>query len=121
MHFNGACSIEKLTSLIKQPFPDVHEAALRCLCSLATLPWGQRYIASEPGKLNKFWRGSRIFFHYFYKLISLLMVCFVIRLFEFFIRFNFVILVYSIASLLSRVIVRKTDFWLIDELENSIF
>ncbi|XP_063611735.1 26S proteasome non-ATPase regulatory subunit 5-like isoform X1 [Penaeus indicus] len=42
-------NLEKLMAVARQPFADLHCAALKVLKALAYLDWGQKLIRSEPG------------------------------------------------------------------------
>ncbi|KAK7069182.1 hypothetical protein SK128_018717 [Halocaridina rubra] len=48
----GGVNLEKITAVAQQPFPDIHCAALSLLNALASMPWGQRLIFSEPGLIE---------------------------------------------------------------------
>ncbi|CAL4100097.1 unnamed protein product, partial [Meganyctiphanes norvegica] len=45
----GGVSMEKIIAVSRQPFPELHCAALTFINVLASLPWGQRLINAEPG------------------------------------------------------------------------
>lgn len=46
-------NLEKLMAVARQPFADLHCAALKVLKALAYMAWGQKLIRSEPGTYFK--------------------------------------------------------------------
>ncbi|XP_064091140.1 26S proteasome non-ATPase regulatory subunit 5-like [Macrobrachium nipponense] len=48
----GGVSLEKVIAVARQPFMDLHCTALELLNSLASMPWGQRLIFTEPGLIE---------------------------------------------------------------------
>lgn len=42
-------NMEKVMSVVQQPFSNLHCAALGLVNALANLPWGQHLIYNEPG------------------------------------------------------------------------
>ncbi|KAG7174937.1 26S proteasome non-ATPase regulatory subunit 5-like [Homarus americanus] len=48
----GGVNLEKVVAVARQPFMDLHCAALGLLNTLANMPWGQRLICYEPGLIE---------------------------------------------------------------------
>ncbi|XP_071538494.1 26S proteasome non-ATPase regulatory subunit 5 [Panulirus ornatus] len=45
-------NLEKIVAVARQPFTDLHCAALGLISTLANMPWGQRLICHEPGLIE---------------------------------------------------------------------